>query len=85
MVHDGLALELAVADHRPVQALLLAIMLASLLMSSAIGQAFSDRAWLFVVPYVAIQVGRAAFATVTFVPGSTSGSTSSTCSPGRSA
>jgi low temperature requirement protein LtrA len=53
-----------------VQALLLAIMLASLLMSSAIGEAFADRAWLFVIPYVATQVGRAAFATVTFLPGS---------------
>ena len=52
------------------QALLLAIMLASLLMSSAIGDAFADGAWLFVVPYVAIQVGRAAFATVTFTSGS---------------
>jgi low temperature requirement protein LtrA len=57
-------------EHRPVQALLLAIMLASLLMSSAIGDAFDDRAWLFVVPYVTIQVGRAAFATVTFTSGS---------------
>jgi low temperature requirement protein LtrA len=56
-------------EHRPVQALLLAIMLASLLMSSAIGGAFDDRAWLFVVPYLAIQIGRAAFATVTFRPG----------------
>ena len=56
-------------QHRPVQALLLAIMLASLFMSSAIGEAFTDRGWLFVIPYVAIQVGRAAFATVTFVPG----------------
>jgi low temperature requirement protein LtrA len=53
-----------------VQALLLTIMLASLLMSSAIRDAFTDRAWLFVVPYVAIQVGRAVFATVTFAPGS---------------
>jgi len=56
-------------EHRPVQALLVTIMLASLLMSSAIGGAFGDRAWLFVIPYVVIQVGRAAFATVTFVPG----------------
>jgi low temperature requirement protein LtrA len=56
--------------HRPVQALLLAIMLGSLLMSSAIGHAFSDRAWLFVATYVAIQMGRAAFATVTFREGS---------------
>jgi low temperature requirement protein LtrA len=57
-------------EHRPVQALLLTIMLASLLMSSAIGQAFTDRAWLFVAAYVAIQVGRAGFATVTFAGGS---------------
>jgi low temperature requirement protein LtrA len=57
-------------DRRPVQALLLSIMLASLLMSSAIGDAFAGRAWLFVIPYLAIQIGRAAFATVTFAPGS---------------
>jgi low temperature requirement protein LtrA len=57
-------------EHRPVQALLVTIMLASLLMSSAIGDAFADRAWLFVVPYVVIQVGRPAFATVTFTRGS---------------
>jgi low temperature requirement protein LtrA len=57
-------------DHRPVQVLLLAIMLGSLLMSSSIGEAFADRAWLFVGTYVAIQVGRAAFATVTFTSGS---------------
>src|SRR4051794_2032389 len=49
-------------SHRPVQALLPSVMLASLLMSSAIGEAFTDRAWLFVVPYVAVQVGRALFA-----------------------
>ena len=54
----------------PVQALLLAIMLLSLLMSSGIDGAFSDHGWLFVIPYVVIQVGRAAFATVTFAPGS---------------
>jgi low temperature requirement protein LtrA len=57
-------------DARPVQALLLAIMLASLLMSSSIGAAFGDRAWLFVVPSVAIQVGRAAFAVAAFPPAS---------------
>jgi low temperature requirement protein LtrA len=57
-------------EHRPVQVLLLAIMLGSLLMSSAIGDAFADRGWLFVVPYVTIQVGRSAFATVTFTRGS---------------
>src|ERR1700712_4275389 len=57
-------------DARPVQALLLAIMLASLLMSSSIGAAYGDRAWAFVVPSVAIQVGRAAFAVATFPPGS---------------
>ncbi len=56
--------------HLPVQALLLTIMLLSLLMSSGIDGAFIDNGWLFVIPYVVIQVGRAAFATVTFTPGS---------------
>ena len=56
--------------HLPVQALLLTIMLLSLLMSSGIDGAFTDHGWLFVIPYVVIQVGRAAFATVTFTPGS---------------
>jgi low temperature requirement protein LtrA len=37
------------ADERPVQALLVGLMFASLLMSAAIGDAFDERAWLFVI------------------------------------
>jgi low temperature requirement protein LtrA len=44
-----------------VRAVLIALMLASLLMSIAIPDAFGDRALLFVGAYVAIQVGRTAF------------------------
>ena len=62
--------ELDVAGHLPVQALLLTIMLLSLPTSSGIDGAFTGNAWLFVIPYVVIQVGRAAFATVMFMPGS---------------
>jgi low temperature requirement protein LtrA len=36
-------------------------MFASLLMSVAIGDAFADRAWLFVTGYLLLQVGRSAF------------------------
>lgn len=46
--------------------LLLGLMFASLLMSTSIGEAFGDRAWLFVVGYLAIQIGRTAFAVVAF-------------------
>ena len=45
----------------PVRALLVGLMFASLLMSVAIGDAFGDRAWLFVTGYLLLQVGRAAF------------------------
>src|SRR5918998_2114822 len=48
-------------DRPPVRALLVGLMFASLLMSVAIGDAFADRAWLFVTGYVLLQVGRAAF------------------------
>jgi low temperature requirement protein LtrA len=48
-------------DRPPVRALLVGLMLASLLMSVAIGDAFGDRAWLFVTGYLLLQVGRAAF------------------------
>ena len=54
-----------------VRLLLIGLMLASLLMSIAIPEAFGDRALLFAGAYVAIQVGRHAF--LTFVaagPGS---------------
>jgi low temperature requirement protein LtrA len=48
-------------DRMPVRALLVGLMFASLLMSVAIGDAFDDRAWLFVAGYLLLQVGRAAF------------------------
>ena len=50
-------------DAVPVRLLVLAIMLASLVMSIAIPAAFGSRALLFVGAYVAIQVGRHAFLT----------------------
>jgi low temperature requirement protein LtrA len=48
-------------DRLPVRALLVGLMFASLLMSVAIGDAFADRAWLFVTGYLLLQVGRSAF------------------------
>jgi low temperature requirement protein LtrA len=45
----------------PVRLLLIALMFASLLMSAGIGEAFGDRAWLFVVGYLVLQLGRTAF------------------------
>ena len=48
-------------DRLPVRALLVGLMFASLLMSVAIGDAFGDRAWLFVTGYLLLQVGRATF------------------------
>src|SRR4051794_17831231 len=45
-----------------VRGLLIALMLATLLMAIAIPQAFGDEALLFVVSYVAIQVGRHTYA-----------------------
>jgi low temperature requirement protein LtrA len=50
-----------VADRLPVRVLLVGLMFASLLMSVAIGDAFDDRAWLFVTGYLLLQVGRSAF------------------------
>jgi low temperature requirement protein LtrA len=44
-----------------VRGLMIALMLASLLMAVAIPEAFGDRALLFVLAYLAIQVGRHAF------------------------
>lgn len=54
------------ADRRPVRLMLLCVMFASLVMSTSVGEAFGDRAWLFVVGYLAIQIGRTAFAVVAF-------------------
>jgi low temperature requirement protein LtrA len=53
-------------DRRPVQLLLLGLMFASLLMSTSISEAFGDRAGLFVGGYLAIQIGRTAFAVAGF-------------------
>ncbi len=48
-------------DRLPVRGFLIALMFASLLMSAGIADAFGDRAWLFVLGYLAIQLGRSAF------------------------
>jgi low temperature requirement protein LtrA len=61
-------------ERRQVQLALLGLMFASLLMSTSVASAFgvsfppwlSDRAGLFVVGYLAIQLGRTAFAVVAF-------------------
>jgi low temperature requirement protein LtrA len=53
-------------DRQPVRLLLLGLMFASLLMSTSVSEAFGDRAGLFVVGYLAIQIGRTAFAVATF-------------------
>jgi len=54
------------ADRQPVRLLLLGLMFASLVMATAISEAFGDRAGLFVAGYLAIQIGRTAFAVVAF-------------------
>jgi low temperature requirement protein LtrA len=54
------------AERQPVRLMLLCVMFASLVMSTSVGEAFGDRAGLFVVGYLAIQVGRTAFAVVAF-------------------
>jgi len=53
-------------DRRPVQLMLLGLMFASLLMSTSVSEAFGDRAGLFVVGYLAIQIGRTIFAVASF-------------------
>jgi low temperature requirement protein LtrA len=55
-------------DATPVRLLLLAVMLAALLMSIAIPQAFGDRAALFAGAYVGLQVLRNGFATAVAPP-----------------
>jgi low temperature requirement protein LtrA len=54
------------ADRQPVRLLLLCLMFASLVMSTSVSEAFGDRAGLFVIGYLAIQIGRTAFAVVAF-------------------
>lgn len=53
-------------DRQPVRLLLLCLMFASLVMSSSVAEAFGDRAGLFVVGYLTIQIGRTAFAVFAF-------------------
>ena len=62
-------------DRRPVQLMLLGVMFASLLMATALESAFGgpffaswlgDRAGLFVIGYLAIQIGRTLFAVASF-------------------
>ena len=53
-------------DRRPVQLMLLGLMFASLLMSTSVTEAFGDLAGLFVIGYLAIQIGRTAFAVIAF-------------------
>ncbi|WP_051275143.1 low temperature requirement protein A [Cellulomonas sp. URHD0024] len=48
-------------DKVPVRTMLLVLMLLGLLMSSAIPEAFEDKALLFAIPYVLIQLGRTLF------------------------
>ncbi len=54
------------ADRQPVRLLLLCLMFASLVMSTSVSEAFGDRAGLFVIGYLAIQIGRTAFAVFAF-------------------
>src|SRR5215210_8727498 len=52
-------------DRLAVRLVLVAVMLASLVMSVAIPEAFGDRGLMFASAYVAIQVGRTAFVLIT--------------------
>jgi low temperature requirement protein LtrA len=54
------------ADRQPVRLLLLGLMFVSLVMSTSISGAFGDRAGLFVIGYLTIQIGRTAFAVFAF-------------------
>ena len=53
-------------EHRWVRTLLIAMMFVGLLMSSAIPEAFGDKALLFAVSFVTIQVGRSLFTIFAF-------------------
>jgi low temperature requirement protein LtrA len=48
-------------DRLPVRLYLVGLMFSSLLMSVAIADAFDGRAWLFVIGYLLLQLGRSAF------------------------
>ncbi|MDM7855221.1 low temperature requirement protein A [Cellulomonas alba] len=51
-------------ERVPVRAMLVVMMALGLLMSSAIPEAFGEKALLFAIPYVTIQVGRTVFTTL---------------------
>jgi low temperature requirement protein LtrA len=51
-------------DRLPVRLMLVAVMLASLVMSVAIPEAFGERGLMFALAYVAIQVGRTVFVVI---------------------
>jgi len=51
-------------ERVPVRVMLVLTMALGLLMSSAIPEAFDDKALLFAIPYVVIQVGRSVFTTL---------------------
>src|ERR671916_609696 len=51
-------------DRLPVRLMLVAVMLASLIMSVAIPDAFGERGLMFALAYVAIQVGRTVFVVI---------------------
>jgi low temperature requirement protein LtrA len=53
-------------ERQPVRLLLLGLMFASLLMSTSVSEAFGDRAGLFVIGYLSIQIGRTVFAVWAF-------------------
>jgi low temperature requirement protein LtrA len=53
-------------ERQAVRLMLLGLMFASLLMSTSVAEAFGDRAGLFVIGYLAIQIGRTAFAVWAF-------------------
>jgi low temperature requirement protein LtrA len=53
-------------ERQAVRLMLLGLMFASLLMSTSVAEAFGDRAGLFAIGYLAIQVGRTSFAVWAF-------------------
>jgi low temperature requirement protein LtrA len=60
-------------DSIPVRMMLIGVMLASLLMSIGIPDAFGDRAGIFVVGYLSVQIGRTAWALWALGPRTTEG------------
>jgi low temperature requirement protein LtrA len=54
-------------SHRGARRMLIAVMAAGLLMNASLTRAFSDAAWVFVVPFLGIQLGRTAWMLTTRV------------------